>query len=51
MNSIQRTVGGRRIADQSFNIAELTSQVQAAQVIDLQYVMSTALPKPSKLPT
>ncbi|KAL1259800.1 hypothetical protein QQF64_010377 [Cirrhinus molitorella] len=31
MNSIQRTVGGRSIADQSFNIAELTSQVQAAQ--------------------
>ncbi|XP_056126816.1 centrosomal protein of 162 kDa [Rhinichthys klamathensis goyatoka] len=31
MNSFQRTVGGRSIADQSFSIAELTSQVQAAQ--------------------
>ncbi|XP_016132118.1 centrosomal protein of 162 kDa [Sinocyclocheilus grahami] len=31
MNSIQRTVGGRSIADQSFNIADLTNQVQAAQ--------------------
>ncbi|XP_067304358.1 centrosomal protein of 162 kDa [Pseudorasbora parva] len=31
MNSIQRTVGGRSIADQGFSIAELTSQVQAAQ--------------------
>ncbi|XP_058603763.1 centrosomal protein of 162 kDa isoform X2 [Onychostoma macrolepis] len=31
MNSIQRTVGGRPFANQSFNIAELTSQVQAAQ--------------------
>ncbi len=51
MNSIQRTVGGRRIADQSFNIAELTSQVEATQVIDLQNVISTALPKPGKLPT
>ncbi|XP_042597378.1 centrosomal protein of 162 kDa isoform X2 [Cyprinus carpio] len=30
MNSIQRT-GARSIADQSFNIADLTSQVQAAQ--------------------
>ncbi|XP_067250061.1 centrosomal protein of 162 kDa isoform X1 [Chanodichthys erythropterus] len=31
MNTIQRTIGGRSIADQSFSIAELTSQVQAAQ--------------------
>ncbi|XP_043117121.1 centrosomal protein of 162 kDa isoform X3 [Puntigrus tetrazona] len=31
MNSIQRTVGVRSISDQSFNVAELTSQVQAAQ--------------------
>ncbi|XP_059424238.1 centrosomal protein of 162 kDa isoform X2 [Carassius carassius] len=31
LHSIQRTIGGRNIADQSFNIADLTSQVQAAQ--------------------
>ncbi|KTF76055.1 hypothetical protein cypCar_00019190, partial [Cyprinus carpio] len=31
MKSIQRTIGGRSIVDQSFNIAELTSQVQATQ--------------------
>ncbi|XP_050988431.1 centrosomal protein of 162 kDa [Labeo rohita] len=31
MNNIQRTYGGRSIADHSFNVAELTSQVQAAQ--------------------
>ncbi|XP_052435266.1 centrosomal protein of 162 kDa isoform X1 [Carassius gibelio] len=31
LNSIQRTFGGRNVADQSFTIADLTSQVQAAQ--------------------
>ncbi|KAK7158038.1 hypothetical protein R3I93_009287 [Phoxinus phoxinus] len=31
MNSFQRTVAGRSTADQSFSIAELTSQVQSAQ--------------------
>uniref|UniRef100_A0A672QDM9 Centrosomal protein of 162 kDa n=1 Tax=Sinocyclocheilus grahami TaxID=75366 RepID=A0A672QDM9_SINGR len=41
MKSIQRTIEGRSIADQSFNFAELTSQVKAAQVTDLQYIIST----------
>lgn len=47
MNGIQRTVGGRSIADQSFSIAELTSQVQAAQVRELHNINSSV----SELPT